>query len=71
MVARLVNKSITIQDGQNQKQDKEKKRLRIRTTFLKYSHMKFSSLLGEVRKKKMLSEETVVVPFRMFYFGIT
>lgn len=54
MVAMLVNKSITIQDGQNQKQDKEKKRLRVRTTFLKYAHMKFSSLLGEVRKKNAL-----------------
>lgn len=54
----------------NARQGKERKRLRVWAALEKYAYMKFSSILREVRKN-MLSEETVVVPFRKLYFRIT
>lgn len=54
----------------NARQGKERKRLRVWAALEKYAYMKFSSILREVRKN-MLSEETVVVPFRKLCFRIT
>lgn len=54
----------------NARQGKERKRLLVWAALEKYAYMKFSSILREVRKN-MLSEETVVVPFRKLYFRIT
>lgn len=66
----LFNNSITILDGQ--KTQGKAKTVSIRRWALeKHTHMKISSLQGEVKKKSMLLEETVVAPFKKLYFRIT
>lgn len=71
MVAVLVNRSIAIQDGQKQKARQGKEKIMNKGNFLKFCSLEIFFLTGRSQKKNMLSEETAVVSFRKFYFGIT
>lgn len=51
MITILFNNSITIWNGQIHKAKQGREKITSMAALGKYSHMKFSSLLGEVRKK--------------------
>lgn len=51
MITILFNNSITVWNGQIHKAKQGREKITSMAALGKYSHMKFSSLLGEVRKK--------------------